>query len=132
MHINRSLVNGCRIVIPHAAEQLLTAVNPARCLCHLLQELEFNHAKLHRLPAYRRLELQLIHGERATLKDTLLRVSPDASRSAAKHRAKPRHELTGRERLHDIVIRPGFEAAYPILFRSARSEEYHRNFGIVL
>jgi ribokinase len=121
VHVDRAGV-AVEVVPPHGADQLLASEHPPRVLGHVGNQRELRLGEIDR-PA------TAVHG--VALEVDLEVAHPQhgpglTATGAAQDGAHARHELTRRERLGDVVVRPGLEALDPIVFRPLGGEQDHR------
>ena len=122
MHVDGALVD-IDVAAPHAVEQLLAREDAARALHQELQQLELGRAEM---------ELAC-RARRTRWVSRSSSMSPAASRFATRprlgapqERADPRQQLRHRERLGDVVVGAGREAAHAVALLAARGQHDDR------
>src|SRR5918997_6110000 len=126
VHVDRALV--AELVAPHPREQGAAREHPARVGGECYQELELRIRQVHVLaadgdPAAGQVDLQAVVVE-------LVLALPRGHRRPAHDRTHPRHELSYRERLGNVVVSPELQPHDPVDLVVLRREHDDRNVAL--
>src|SRR3954453_13608259 len=109
MDVDRSFVD-VDIAAPYAIEQLLAREHSAGTLHEVLQQPEFGRAELDLLVAAQHAPTFAVQDDVAYTQDR----APALRLRTPQQRSDTRQQLRNRERLDDIIVRPGGEPAHAI------------------
>ncbi len=124
MHVDRARLD-INVLAPHRVEQLLAREDTAGMLHEVAQQAKLGGAKMHRLAAADHTVGDQVHDDVGVGKRLVGQRGPDA----AQHGADTRHQLGRRERLGDVVVGAGVEAAHAIALLTARRQHDDRQVG---
>ena len=121
MHVDGALVD-IDVAAPDAVEQLFAAEHAARMLEEEFEQAIFGRAEIDRTARTRNAALVAIEFDVAIGQHG----GEPFGAGTAQQRLHPRQEFRHRERLDDVIVRAGGEAAYALAFLAARGEHDDR------
>lgn len=127
MGVHRPLKRGERPA-PHRLEELQAGERPARVLDEERQEVELEGGEVHGLPVDPRLPPVEVHPDPRGLDDPRL---PRLPLCPAEDGPDPGLELSGAERLHDVVVGPELQPQDPVVLRGPGGEHDDGDLGLL-
>ena len=123
MYVDGALLD-IDIAAPDAVEELLAGIDPIGVGHEELEHAVLGRPQHHRLVTGGDAVRHRVEAQALDVDD----LAADRRVDPPQHRLDARHQLTGRERLGDIVIRTALEAGDFVSFLSARGEHDDRQF----